>query len=791
MILVNIFSVCGFDNALSLKDCTDDDISYVEKFMRDEWAQIMKKKQEKLEKKSDEENYCTQMVNYFGELYEKNPSEFKFQPGHKKLIKELVVHVQRIVNCNQNGGLSHFVEKTSNNYKVDVNISENTHCQHYFLNRLMETAHRNENRKSGGKRYDGDIQNVAKYLRLIAGPFAYDTIQRNLDCSLPSLASTNRYIRSTSGHIVEGQLRCLQLKQYLIDKKLPPVVCLSMDETRIESAIQYDAQTNQIIGFTLPLNKSIGLPIALQYPARNAVEIIKHFSVQHPISSNLNVVMAQPLAHNTPAFCLLAYGTDKKYDTVFVANQWEKINEELASLGIKLLTISSDSDPKYNNAMRFHSKLGFPSQFKWFSSAAKADGPFCIQDIEHIITKLRNFFLKTIWNEKKLPFGKNYFIEIKHLYSIMDKFKKDRHELTRSVLNPTDKQNFKSALKMCSKKVTDLLQIYPKYHATVHFLTIMRDINDAFRDRKLSPLERVKKMWYTVFLVRLWRRYISTNSRFTMEKNFLTIYTHACIELNAHSLVQIILYLRKINRPDMFLPHYFGSQQCENIFRLLRSLSPIYSTTINCSTKDAISRLTKIEIQNNIIHSTPNFKFPRHENKNKANVEPFLLPSLEEIVQTIEQCATEAIMVAQKMNLITENDVTDTELLVCKVNPYSMRQNVEETPKQCMKMKINTNTLKLSDFDGMALKDFSASKKCVDENSPYVELRFDNNSKRAVVRKSTFVWMLRPDWQRLSNDRLRRVQCTTKKPIQRKCKKNRVKKKVLMYPIKKPNSKKI
>lgn len=767
--------------------------------MREEWALVMKKK-------TNEKRYEAQMIRFFGEQFAQNPSQFEFKPGFKKLIKGLVLHVQNIINSseeNNDSGFKHFVENEcinenavmKSNLKTqqplmenyDVNIPKPTH---YFIDKLLATAKRNENRKKGGYRYDTETKSIAIYLRLLAGPFAYETIQRNL---LPSLPSTNRYIRSFGPHIIEGVLRSFELLNYLNDRRLPLIVCLSTDETRIEDEVQYDSKTNQIVGFTLPLNRSTGLPIPFAYPARNAAEIMKHFSVENRISSNLNVVMTQPLAINVPAFCLLAYGTDKRYNTTDVSNQWKHISQELASLGIKDLTMSSDSDPKYNGAMRYHSKLGMPSdfiRFAWFSSAACANGPFNIQDPEHIATKFRNFILRTTYNRRKLPFGQNNFIELKHIYFIMDNFGKDRHGLTQSVLNPLDKQNFKSVERMCSEKVTNLLNLFPRCRATMHFLETIRDVIAAFRNQTLTPIERVQKMWYRIFLLRLWRRYISRNKIYTLEKNFLTMYAYSCVELNGHSLIQIILYLKMINRPELFLPQYFGSQQCENIFRQVRSM-----VSANCSTKEALSRLRKIEIQNQIIYSEcTNFNFPRYESKNKTGCVIFPLPSLEEIVAIIDQCAEDAIEVAQSLNLITENDRADKELLSCKINPYSPPQNIEEKPKSNLKLQ----RLKLSDFDGMTLKNFAASKEVVDESGPYVELRFDNNTKRTVVRKSTFVWLLRKDKQRLSSDRLRRVQDSTKMQhaakmrTRKQTKKTHTSKKVLIYPLKKnPHSRKI
>lgn len=44
-----------------------------------------------------------------------------------------------------------------------------------------------------------------------------------------------------------------------------------------------------------------------------------------------------------------------------------------------------------------------------------------------------------------------------------------------------------------------------------------------------------------------------------------------------------------------------------------------------------------------------------------------------------------------------------------------------------------------------------------DENSPYVIVRDENGIKRKI-RKSTYIWMLSEPNERISNDRLRRVQ---------------------------------
>lgn len=72
-------------------------------------------------------------------------------------------------------------------------------------------------------------------------------------------------------------------------------------------------------------------------------------------------------------------------------------------------------------------------------------------------------------------------------------------------------------------------------------------------------------------------------------------------------------------------------------------------------------------------------------------------------------------------------------------------------------VKTNLETFTLADFRNIALKNYS-QKKCgpITEQSPYIELTFGTN--RVVVKKTSFCWLLQSDIQKLSNDRLLRVQ---------------------------------
>lgn len=85
------------------------------------------------------------------------------------------------------------------------------------------------------------------------------------------------------------------------------------------------------------------------------------------------------------------------------------------------------------------------------------------------------FFLKSKF--RTIPFGDKFCIEQSHLEYLINHFSKDQHLLTNSVLNPIDKQNFCSVLRMIDQRVITMLQTnVSNSNGTIMFLQIMRDI---------------------------------------------------------------------------------------------------------------------------------------------------------------------------------------------------------------------------------------------------------------------------------------------------------------------------
>lgn len=203
------------------------------------------------------------------------------------------------------------------------------------------------------------------------------------------------------------------------------------------------------------------------------------------------------------------------------------------------------------------------SDWRWFSAKKRVDeSP--IQDPIHTATKLRNALFQP---SVILPVGPLCVPARGDLVSLIRTVSQDQHELTESLLNPKDKMNYRTAQKVHSEKVTNLLSEHViNSDGTALFLDMIREVTEAFTRPDLTPLQRVKMVWKWVFFSRWWRSWIEEHDGYNLKNNFITSNAYACIELNAHALIQLIIYFRDKEEHHLFLIFLLSSQPCESIF---------------------------------------------------------------------------------------------------------------------------------------------------------------------------------------------------------------------------------
>lgn len=536
--------------------------------------------------------------------------------------------------------------------------------------------------------------------------------------------------------------------------------------------------------------------------------------MEESVADYAYVVMAQPLSNNCPSFCISVFGTDNKFTYSDVLSRWEKMKTLAQKNGIEILGFSSDGDTRLLKCMRLNSQLPVSSEdkcdWKWFAGSLNPKN-ICIQDTVHIGTKLRTRFIKP---SILLPFGK-YIISSSHLKYLIDNVSKDQHLLTESDLNANDKMNFQAVEKISCPQVINLLKkLVPDSQGTIVYLSLINDILNAFLNKSITSKRRLYLMWKSVFILRIWRHWILKSKSYKVSKNFLSLNSYLCIEINAHALVVLMRQFSTNSeklRPEMFLPWLMSSQPCEQIFRSTRSMTSTFSTVVNYSMLEIIQRIRRIQFLQDVVNDLKDsYCFPREnvsrlgysrnennpssENINDDDIEKIVMSALDDALETMKDVGITVVSedsylsanvpviklldiyqpeTSQKgtNEVINDDDLVDDPDSNNLVNYKLDSHNISLTSDllQCDTEEREIESLILDDLidpnlinflDDLDLKDYNETKYESEdffENSPFIKVLF-KSSKTMVLRKSSLCWLFSSKKTKLSSDRLLRVQ---------------------------------
>ena len=73
----------------------------------------------------------------------------------------------------------------------------------------------------------------------------------------------------------------------------------------------------------------------------------------------------------------------------------------------------------------------------------------------------------------------------------------------------------------------------------------------------------------------------------------------------------MILYHVEVGSFKNFSPWMCSAQPCENFYRIPRSMTSTFMTIVNCDLLDALYRVRRIKIANDIINQESDINFPR------------------------------------------------------------------------------------------------------------------------------------------------------------------------------------
>jgi len=143
-------------------------------------------------------------------------------------------------------------------------------------------------------------------------------------------------------HFKNAFSRFDELLVHLNSYNASKTISLGEDTTRAMTRIEYDSETNKLVGFMLPCDDK-GLPLCDAFLATSFEVIESHFK-SGSVAQYGFVYMAQPLAVGVPALCLACMGTDNKFNADAVSKCWKYIYDELSQRGISLISVGADGD---------------------------------------------------------------------------------------------------------------------------------------------------------------------------------------------------------------------------------------------------------------------------------------------------------------------------------------------------------------------------------------------------------------------------------------------------------------
>lgn len=780
-----LFKLQEIDNPEKLKRCQLENLVSLENFVR---TNLYRRE---IPLSNSEED----ITIYYGE--NRSQENFVFFESDKVLMKKLL---EVVTNKPPNfwRKIHHFLE--SHTYKELRDNHEST-----LMAILYRSFKNNMGKEPKGFRYERIVMLICAYYYMVGGPLFYGNFAPNLP--VPSIHTVRKFILSQAVAVVEGCLRINQLKKFLQDGSYPLKVFLSSDATKIENRITYDHKSNQLIGFVLPLNEN-KMPITYSFLANSAETMAHHFR-HNKIATNLYTYIAQPPVKNAPAFCLLLFGTDETFTSEDVSARQDYITKILNLNGIKVMGYSSDGDPRLLKMMKTHSKLGLQAEEKRMKKNEKIlpsknqrgfetlgfrallrPPQIYIQDSVHTGNKMK---LRLLNESLIFPMG-NYFASSGDIVALHRKLGKDKHRLNNSDVTPKDKMNFKATMRLCDPIIWLLLEEHvPNSKGTQMYLKMIYYVTHSYLSLDLNLLQRVYLIWYPNYFLRMWREWLSLNSKnrnYRLSDNFLTSNTYTCIELNAHGLINLILQAiddKDLDNLDIF---QYGSQACEGFFRLLRSLCTTQSMVANCTVSDAINRLQKIQLQheiistdfeemgeriiferthnlnpswdkqkNTIITDVPDFShlFPISEDSLKTVMEEALSAAKETINSfgmNAEQLKPTEISMdlinASKNDLLDDDEIQDTLDINSTSPAQDNNHNKDDNDDDDISFFDNLN-------DDLQLKDYIGIFNPDDETSPVVRVVDPRSGESKVVLKTTYCYCLQNEATKLSSDRTVRV----------------------------------
>ncbi|CAF1610778.1 unnamed protein product [Adineta ricciae] len=330
-----------------------------------------------------------------------------------------------------------------------LNDSKSCSENNALLIALIDNLVINLTQSSNNYRYSVMVKKFATCIYIIGGKQCYEFIRLNLPGILPNLTSINDFISQSSQALNEAEFKFHSLQQFQSGFGF-----CSEDTTGVIRKVEYDSSTNSFAGFATSIID--GIPSKKYYQSETFDDLKSKYDASET-AGLLNVHMFQSIStasdptNVSKSLLLSAYGVNNKISSIDILRRWAYIFENCLNYGTRIIGFSTD--------------------------------PI------HLVTKWRNRLLSPT---AKLRFGDD-IISMVHIEKLLNNndFTRLDHDLIKDDVNPKDRQNYKSCIKLISDDVINLLNGVIDANGTIVYLTLLKMIVKAYIDRSKSIHELV------------------------------------------------------------------------------------------------------------------------------------------------------------------------------------------------------------------------------------------------------------------------------------------------------------
>lgn len=685
-------------------------------------------------------------------------------------------------------------------------------CAPNFLQTLIEI----QRKKNSKKRifYDDDMLKISLYYFLLGGRQLYETLALNLP--FPSLALIYKYLHDKRTAI-EGEFRFEIFAAQNKERGGVNYAWVSEDDTKVVEGIRYNPHEDTIVGLCLPIDHETGTP-KINFFKFNTIKEVKEHLFKEKAASYVKLVTIRALSPTSKTFVLALYGTNGSDKFEPTLQRWKYIVDEFAAIGVVVMGeflalqlvnsllylrlyfifycsscksgISSDGAISFLKTMTVMTKfndgedMSIPREFRGFFFAQLDLHKTCvINDGLHLVVKI-------IWRmmRETMTMG-NHKVSRAIILEILNTFGKSETGIDQSVITDVkDAMNYTRAEKLCSnefyKHFDDESQV-----STRVFLKLATYVNDALNDTSLPPEERVRKIWYAVFISRMWRLSTNLKTNTSLRHDFLTSNAYTCLETNAHNLLKYLIKCREVGAPECFLPYNANSQDSEKMFRSYRSMGTTNNTVVNFTVSELLhlqtraSALNEIKTHPDLEHDFDNAS-KKIKEKKMIKFVPTALPTNQEIrrlvIDALEEAMGDAILVGIDQLISVKQDQDNPNFFPKMELPATSELSIDEAYNKENDKKASTVVEMKTEVDNIAIEDGQVAEQEIflgdilstdfeeDLSEPPATRGFVKvKGKVKHLRKSLVVWTLSYKRERLTQDRLRRFIDNNKRVIRK------------------------